>query len=52
MDQMTRKVMTLHKALHPRDDRDRQYVSIKGGSGFVRIEDFVDISIQVFEDYI
>ena len=26
MDQRTKKVMTLHKALHPRDDVDRLYV--------------------------
>ena len=27
MDQRTRKLMTMHKALHPRDDLDRLYVS-------------------------
>ena len=30
MDQRTRKLMTMHKALHPRDDVERQYVSRKG----------------------
>ena len=45
--------MTMHKALHPRDDVDRLYVSIKqGGRGIVSIEDTVDASIQRFEDYI
>ena len=29
MDQRTRKLMTMHKALHPRDDVDRRYVSKK-----------------------
>ena len=29
MDQKTRKLMTMHKALHPRDDVDRLYVSRK-----------------------
>ena len=29
MDQRTRKLMTMHKALHPRDDVDRLYVSRK-----------------------
>ena len=29
MDQRTRKLMTVHKALHPRDDIDRLYVSRK-----------------------
>ena len=31
MDQITRKLMTMHKALHPRDDVDRLYVSKKKG---------------------
>ena len=43
----------MHKALHPRDDVDRLYVSRKeGGSGLTSIEDSVDASIQRFEDYI
>ena len=31
MDQRTRKLMTMHKALHPRDKFDRLYVSRKEG---------------------
>ena len=31
MDQTTRKLMTVHKVLHPRDDVDRLYVSRKEG---------------------
>ena len=31
MDQITRKLITLHKALHPRDDVDRLYVPRKEG---------------------
>ena len=47
IDQRTRKLMTMHKALHPRDDRDRLYVSRKeGGRGLASIEDSVDASIQ------
>ena len=43
----------MHKALHPRDDVDRLYVSRKeGGSGLTIIEDSVDASIQRLEDYI
>ena len=43
----------MHKALHPRDDVDRLYVSRKdGGRGLASIEDSVDASIQRFEDYI
>ena len=45
--------MTMHKALHPRDDVDRLYVSRKeGGRGLASIEDNVDASIQRLENYI
>ena len=38
--------MTMRKALHPRDDVDRLYVSRKeGGRGLASIEDNVDTSI-------
>ena len=53
MDQRTRKLMTMHKALHPRDNVDWLYVSRKeGGRGLVNIEDTADASIQRLEDYI
>ena len=53
MDQRTSKVMTMHKALHPRDDVDRLYVSRKERErGLANIEDTVDASIQRLEDYI
>ena len=52
MDQRTRKIMTMHKVLHPRDDVDRLYVPRKGGRGLASIEDSVDASIQQLEDYI
>ena len=53
MDQRTRKLMTIHKALNPRDDVDRLYVSRKeGGRGLANIENAVDVSIQRLEDYI
>ena len=36
----------MHKALHPRDDVNRLYVSKKeGGRGLTSIEDSVDASI-------
>ena len=45
--------MTMHKAIHPRDDVDRLYMSRKeGGKGIASIEDSVDPSIQRLEDYI
>ena len=44
--------MTMHKALHPRDDVDRLYVPRKeGGRRLTSIEDSVDTSIQRLEDY-
>ena len=53
MDQRTRKLMTMHQALHPRDDVDILYVSRKeGGRGLTSIEDSIDTSIQRLEDYI
>ena len=43
----------MHKALHPRDDTNRLYVSRKEeGRGLASIEDTVDASIQQLEDYI
>ena len=53
MDTRTRKLMTMHKALHHRGDVDRLYVSRKeGGRRLANIEDNVDASIQRLEDYI
>ena len=51
MNQRTRKLMTMHKALHPRDDVDRLYVSRKKrGRGLASIEDSVDASIRWLEN--
>ena len=53
MEQRTRKLMTMHKALHPRDDVDKLYVSRReGGRGHASIEDSVEASIQRLENYI
>ena len=53
MDQRTRKLMIMHKTVHPRDDVDRLYVSNKDGrKGITCIEDSVDASIQRLEDCI
>ena len=44
--------MTIHKALHPRYDVDRLYVSRKVVErGLASIEDSVDVSIQRLVDY-
>ena len=43
----------MHKALHPRNNVDKRYVSRKeGGRGFASIENTVDSSIQRREDFI
>ena len=48
-----KKLLTRHKALHPRDDGDRLYVPRKeGGRRLASIEDNVDTSIQRLQDYI
>ena len=53
MDQRTRKLMTMHNALHPRDDVDILYIPRKeGGRRLASIKDSVDASIQRLEDYI
>ena len=53
MDQRTRKLMTMHKALHPRDNVDRLDVLRKeGGRGLASIEKSVEASIQRLKDYI
>ena len=53
MGQKTRKLMTMHKALHPRDDVDRLNVSRKeGGRRLTGTENSVDASIQRLTDYI
>ena len=46
MDQRKRKLMTMHKALHPRDVVDRLYVSRKeGGRGIASNENGIDVLI-------
>ena len=50
MDQRTRKLMTMHKALHPRDDVDRLYVSRKvGGRELASTEDSINALIQFWD---
>ena len=53
MDPKTRKLMTMHQAIHPGDDFDRLYLSRKeGGRGLASIGDSVDASLHRIEDYI
>ena len=47
MDERKRSLMTTHKALKPRDNIDRLYMSRKeGGRVLASIEDCLDTSIQ------
>ena len=53
MDQRTRKLVTMHKALHLRDYVDRLYVPRKEeGREFASIQDGVDAPIQRLEDWL
>ena len=53
MDPRTRKLITMHKALLPRDGVVRLYVSRReGGRGLTSIEYGMETSIQRIEDYI
>ena len=50
MDQRTRKLMTMHKTSHPRDDVNRLYVSRKEiRRGPTSIENSVDATIKRLE---
>ena len=53
MNQRTRELMTMQKALHPRKDIDRLYMSRteEEGRTLTSIEDCVDTSIQELEEY-
>lgn len=45
LDRRTRKLMTMHKALHPKSDVDRLYVKrTDGGRGLLSVEDTVSLA--------
>ena len=46
-----RKLMTIHKALHPRDDMGRLYIQRKGERVTSSIEDCVDVTIHGLQKY-
>lgn len=53
MDRKTRKLMTMNRALHPKSDVDRLYISRnEGGRGMVSIEECVRIEECSLSDYI
>ena len=46
MDQMTKKLMIMHKALQPSDDIDRLHMLRKGGRrGHTNIEEYAETTI-------
>ena len=52
MDQKTRRMIMMLKALNPRDDIDYICQEIEGGREHARFEDSVDASIHGLGDYI
>jgi len=53
LDRKTRKLLTMHKALHPRDDVHRLYLSRKeGGKGLMNVKDTVNLAIFNLETYV
>ena len=52
MDTMTRKMITMNRALHPRDSVCQLYLPRRGGQGSIEIEDCVDLAILGLEEYI
>ena len=53
LDRKTRKLMTMHGALHPRSDIDRLYLPrSEGGRGLIGIEDTVTVAIAALEEYV
>ena len=52
-DTRTRKLLTMHKAHHPKDDVHRCYIKRKeGGSGLINIEECVEDAIPGLHHYV
>ena len=51
-DQRTMKLMTMHKALYPKNDIGLMYQKKEGGRGLANIADYVDVSIHELGNYI
>ena len=52
MEMRTRKLMTMHRALNPKSDVARIYLSRKGGRGLINVEDTVKLAIIGLERYV
>ena len=53
IDRKTRKLMNMHRALHPQADVDRLYIKrAEGGRGIISVEDCVEIETNSLHQYI
>ena len=53
MDRRTRKLLTMHNGLHPRNNVDRLYIPRKeGGRGLMCVEDTVNLAKVGLERYV
>ena len=53
IDRKTRKIMTMHRALHPQADIDRLYLPrSQGGRGMISAEDCVEMEVKSLEEYV
>ena len=53
LDRRTRKLMTTHKALHPKSNVDRLYIPMKeGGRGLISVADVTQTTILGLQKYI
>ena len=53
MGRMTRKIMSMNRALHPRDSVCRLYLPRKeGGRGLIGVEDCVHMAVLSFRKYV
>ena len=53
IDRKTRKLMNMHRALHPQADVDRLYIKrAEGGRGMISVEDCVEIETNSLHQYI
>ena len=53
MDRRTRKLLTMHKAFHPKDDVDRLYVGRNDdGRGLISIEECVENAVLGLREYV
>ena len=53
LDRRTRKLLTMHKGLHPRSNVDRVYIPrSEGGRGLQSVEDIIELAILGLQRYV